>query len=130
MSNKDIEIYSEALKRKAEENKSTQDLTYSRDKSREKPRDFPRGNARAYTRDKPRGLSRAYLRELPTRDEIQEFNFLLRDEFKVKVQAELPHHWKDEIEEISRRQKIQKLELYRFIFGEFLGKIQRKKGDQ
>ena len=122
MSNKDIEVYSEALKRKKEETKptrkSTRDLTYPRDKSREQLRDLSRG------------ISRAYSRELPTRDEIQGFSFLLRDELKVKVQAELPHLWKDELDEISRRQKVNKLELYRFVFGEFLGKVHRKKGNQ
>jgi len=51
----------------------------------------------------------------------------LRDEFNVKVQAEVPHEWQDEFEDIARQLKVKRLELYRFILGEFLGKIQRKK---
>lgn len=80
---------------------------------------------------KPRRVSRTNpresLRELPTRDEIQEFSFRLRDELKVKVQAEVPHHWQDELEEVARLLKVKKLELYRFVIGEFLGKVKLKK---
>jgi hypothetical protein len=78
-------------------------------------------------RELPREKRREALRELPTRDEIQEFSFRLRDELKVKVQAEVPHEWQDEFEDIARRLKVKKLELYRFILGEFLGKVQRRK---
>ena len=126
MSNKDIEVYAEALKRKEKEDvtnptrKSTRELTYKRDKSLV--------NSRKHNRDMSRGISREYTHDLPTRDEIQEFSFRLRDELKVKVQAEVPHQWQDELEEISRQQHVKKLELYRFIFGEFLGKVRRKKG--
>ena len=66
--------------------------------------------------------SREKKRELPTRDEIQEFSFRLRDELKVKVQAEVPYQWQDELEETARRLKVKKLELYRYILGQFLGK--------
>lgn len=125
MSNKDIEVYAEALKRKEEEGtsptrKSTREHTYKRDKSLVK--------SRKQNRDVSRGISRDDPRDLPTRDEIQEFSFRLRDELKVKVQAEVPHQWQDELDEISRQQHVKKLELYRFIFGEFLGKVGRKKG--
>lgn len=125
MSNKDIEVYAEALKRKEKEETdptrvSTRELTYTRDKSL--------GKSRTQQRDVSRGISRKSTRELPTRDEIQEFSFRLRDELKVKVQAEVPHQWQDELDEISRQQHVKKLELYRFIFGEFLGKVRRKKG--
>lgn len=128
MSNKDIEIYSEALKRKEKEKtkawESTRDSTYPRDRSR----DNPRGQYNKQSRDEARGKSREKPRDLPTRDEIQEFSFQLRDEIKVKVQAEVPYHWQDELEEMSRKMNVKKLELYRFIIGEFLGKVQRKKG--
>jgi hypothetical protein len=83
----------------------------------------PRENPRERSREDPRGNSR----ELPTRDEVQEFSFSLRDELKVKVQAEVPHAWQDELEEVSRKMDVKKLELYRFILGEFLGKVRRKK---
>jgi len=94
--------------------KSTQKVTSTRDKSRE----VSRKKAHQHPREKSRTL--------PTRDEIQEFSFRLRDELRVKVQAEVPHGWQEELDEIARKLKVRKLELYRFILGEFLGKVERK----
>ena len=78
------------------------------------------------SRDKSSDNSRIKSRDFPTRDEIQEFSFRQRDELKVKVQAEVPHKWQRELEEIARQLNVKKLELYRFIIGEFLGKVKRK----
>jgi len=78
--------------------------------------------SRKSSRDISSEPSREKQRELPTRDEIQEFSFRLRDELKVKVQAEVPYQWQDELEETARRLKVKKLELYRYILGQFLGK--------
>ena len=86
-------------------------------------RSTSRDRSRATSREKPRGKSRG----LPTRDEVQEFSFRLRDELKVKVQAEVPHQWQEELYQIAQKLRVKKLELYRFIIGEFLGKVQRKK---
>lgn len=86
-----------------------------------RPRGIPRGQPRENSRTAWRGMAR----DLPTRDEIQEFSFRLRDEVNVKVQAEVPHAWQDELEEIAHRLDVKKLELYRFILGEFLGKVRR-----
>ena len=88
---------------------------------KEKPKNSTQKVTRS--REKSRGLSRS----LPTRDEIQMFSFQMRDEFKVKVQAEVPHNWGKELEELAIKLDVKKLELYRFIIGEFLGKVQRKK---
>lgn len=85
-----------------------------------------RDTSRDTLREKPRDTSRGASRNLPTRDEIQEFSFQLRDELKVKVQAEVPYRWQDELEELARQLHVKKLELYRFILGEFLGKVRRK----
>ena len=133
MSNKAISVYAEALKRKQGEeehqapvktetktetkttSKVTREPTRVRDRSRDVSRDAPRDNSRGKSRN------------LPTRDEIQEFSFRLRDELKVKVQAEVPHQWQKELEEMARELNVKKLELYRFIIGEFLGKVRRKK---
>ena len=60
-------------------------------------------------------------------DEIQEFSFRLRDTLKVKVQAEVPHDWQTELDEVARELNVKKLELYRFIYGEFLGKVREIK---
>jgi hypothetical protein len=82
---------------------------------------LPRDTSRDILREKPREKSR----DLPTRDEVQEFTFRLRDELKVKVQAEVPHTWQQELETVARELDVKKLELYRFILGEFLGKVER-----
>ena len=85
---------------------------------------------RATSRTTPRGNSRSRTHEnisLPTRNEIQEFSFKLRDELKVKVQAEVPPHWQKEFDDLAHNLGVGKLELYRYILGEFLGKVKRKK---
>ena len=109
MSNKTISVYSEALKRHdiEEQNNLTRDSTPKDTQTREPFSDIPREN----------------LRGRPTRDDVQEFSFRLRDELKVKVQAEVPHGWQKELEEIAREMDVKKLELYRFIIGKFLGKV-------
>ena len=88
-------------------------VTQPRDRSRETSREMTRKNTRT----------------LPTRDEIQEFSFSLRDELKVKVQAEVPHHWQKELDDLARDLNVKKLELYRYIIGDFLGKAKRSRGD-
>ena len=103
--------------------KPTRNVTQPRDTSRETSREKPRGQSSDQPRDTPRDISRG----IPSRDEIQEFSFRLRDVLKVKVQAEVPAGWQDELEQIARDLDVKKLELYRFILGEFLGKVQRKK---
>lgn len=85
-----------------------------------------RDNSRNTSSDIPREKSREKLREFPSRDEIQEFSFRMRDSLKVKVQAEVPHDWQTELENLARDLNVKKLELYRFIIGEFLGKVKRK----
>ena len=121
MSNKAVSVYAEALKRKQIEEKqnptqtTTQLTTWERKASSDLPRNLSRDG------------SRELLREYPTRDEIQEFSFHLRDELKVKVQAEVPHQWQKELEQVARQLNVKKLELYRFILGEFLGKVKNQK---
>jgi len=120
MSNKAVTVYAEALKRKEEEDKqkpaldSTSKVTWERERSSD------------LSRIETREPSRVKSRVCPTRDEIQEFSFQLRDTLKVKVQAEVPHTWQKELEDIARQLDVKKLELYRFILGEFLGKVKRK----
>ena len=126
MSNKAISVYAEALKRKQEEKEKQQVSRKATSKITRKTTRV-REPSRGSLRDTSRDHSRRKSRDLPTRDEIQEFSFRLRDELKVKVQAEVPHQWQNELEEIARELNVKKLELYRFIIGEFLGKVRRKK---
>jgi len=124
MSNKSVTIYAEALKREKSQTgetvtrKTTRQPTRSRDKVRDTLRDKSRGTVR----DNLRSTSR----DLPSRDEIQEFSFRLRDELRVKVQAEVPPQWQKELDKMAQDLDVKKLELYRFIFGKFLGKVRRK----
>ena len=142
MSNKAISVYSKALLRQVEdkilpesrrENELLRDSSRNklREKSRDKPRNMSRENPRNKPREKSRGKSRniprGKSRAFPNRDEIQEFSFHLRDESEVKVQAEIPYQWHTELEEITQHLNVKKIELYRFIYAEFLGKIRRKK---
>ena len=130
MSNKAISVYAEALKRKQKEEshqaskkaKTASKITRESTRARDRSHDISRGISRDNSRDNSRGKSRG----LPTRDEIQEFSFRLRDELKVKVQAEVPHQWQKELDAIARELDVKKLELYRFVLGEFLGKVRRK----
>ncbi len=128
MSNKSVTIYAEALKREKNETgetvtrKTTRQPTRSRDKVRDRVRDTSRDKSRGTVRDNLRRTSR----DLPSRDEIQEFSFRLRDELRVKVQAEVPPQWQKELDKMARDLDVKKLELYRFIFGKFLGKVKRK----
>ena len=87
----------------------------------------PPAHPRAHVREKSREVPRGQSRVVPTRDEIQEFNFRLRDERKGKVQAEVPYEWQEELERIALELRVKKLELYRYIYGAFLGKVGSKK---
>ena len=124
MSNKAITIYAEAMKRKQEEEQqltskpSTPNVTRKPTRARDQSRDT--------ARTRPRGKSRGKPRDFPTRNEIQVFSFRLRDQIKVKVQAEVPHQWHTELADIAQNLNVKKLELYRFILGEFLGKVRRR----
>ena len=135
MSNKAVTVYAAAMKRQQEEEerKPTRKSTRVRDNSRDNPRDMPRDKSRDKARDtsrgKPRDNTRGMSRALPTRVERQGFSFQLRDELSVKIQAEVPPQWKTELEETARELNVKKLELYRFIIGEFLGKVKRKDSD-
>lgn len=89
----------------------TQETTRTLDISRNASSDIPRKKFSKY----------------PTREEIQEFSFRLRDQVKVKVQAEVPYRWQKELDDLARELNVKKLELYRYMIGEFLEKVKRKK---
>lgn len=115
MSNKAISVYAQAAQREKQE------ASVPRISTPEVTRDAT--PARDLSRDNPREKSRKITRSLPTRDAIQEFSFRLRDELKVKVQAEVPHQWQQELDDLARQLNVKKLELYRYIIGDFLGKV-------
>jgi len=111
MSNRAISVYAQALQREKQEASATRISTPEVARDAAPARDLARDNPRENTRS------------LPTRDAIQEFSFRLRDELKVKVQAEVPHQWQQELDDLARQLNVKKLELYRYIIGDFLGKV-------
>jgi len=117
MSNKGISVYAEALQREKQEATTARVSTPEVTREPTPTRDLSRGVPRDNLRDIVRGL--------PTRDDIQEFSFRLRDELKVKVQAEVPHQWQQELDDLARQLNVKKLELYRYIIGDFLGKVEQ-----
>ena len=102
--------------------------TDQRDQPRAEPRANPREASRDLEREVRREPSRDLPRDLPTRDAIQLFTFQLRDEPNVKMQAEIPHHWQAELNRIALELNVKKLELYRYIVGQFLGKTAAGRG--
>ena len=136
MSNRAVSVYAEAMKRKQQEEKqiaperSASTLTRKPTRVRDKSRDKSRGKSRAMSRDTIRARPRGKSRDLPTRDEIQGFSFSLRDQLRVKIQAEVPHQWHTELADVAQNLKVKKLELYRFILGEFLGKVRRQQSPE
>lgn len=119
MSNKAISVYAQAMQREQEE--STQESTW---KTTREPTVKPTP-VLDNSRDIPREKSREVVHDLPSRDDIQGFSFRLRDELKVKVQAEVPHEWQQELDDLARKLNVKKLELYRYIIGDFLGKVEQ-----
>ena len=111
---------------KSNPSKVTSSRDLPSDKSRNNLRDNPREKSRERANQKTTKPSMDTSRTYPSREEIQRFSFQLRDELKIKVQAEVPHGWHKELDGIARKLDVKKLELYRFILGEFLGKVKRK----
>ena len=84
----------------------------------------------AQTSAQPRKPLRKSKRNAPTRNEVQEFNFILRDEWMEKVQVGVPKPWKTELEDMARKINVNRTELYRYIIGEYLGKVERGGGER
>lgn len=128
MSNVFAQLQAESEKQKQQlKEKSTSTSTHVRDNSRDNERETLRDKSRQMVMPDKSTQSIAEELALPTRDDIQLFNFQLRDELKVKVQAEVPHEWQRDLEDVARSLDVKKLELYRFIIGEFLGKVKRQR---
>ncbi len=124
MSNLFVDLLEEDQKQQNQlKGKAAEKDTFNRTQPRDNPRDRSSGKSRDHSRDTAPEASCTF----PTRDEIQEFSFHLRDALNVKVQAELPHEWQAELERIALDLRVKKLELYRYIYGTFLGKIKTKK---
>jgi len=37
----------------------------------------------------------------------------------------VPHEWQQELDDLARQLNVKKLELYRYIIGDFLGKVEQ-----
>ena len=47
-----------------------------------------------------------------------------------KVQVGVPKPWKTELEDMARKINVNRTELYRYIIGEYLGKVERGGGER
>ena len=89
MSNRAVSVYAEAMKRQQDAEKVKPPTPASR-KEKEVREATPKATREPtrvsdVSRERSRDTLRDKLRDLPTREEIQEFSFRLRDELKVKV---------------------------------------------
>ena len=126
MSNKAASVYAEAMKQNQTTRKTTSKPTGKTTGKATSANTQPRPQVSDKSREVTRSRSRKQVRQLPTRDEVQELSFRLRDSLNVKAQAEIPHEWQQELNGIAHDMNVRKLELYRFIYAEFLGKVARK----
>ncbi len=64
------------------------------------------------------------LRKLLSQDAIEELAFTLRKTPQGKVNANIPHEWKEDLDDLAFRLKVGKYELLTYIIGVFLGKVE------
>ena len=67
------------------------------------------------------------LSKLPATEEIEALYFSLRKEQKARVNADIPHAWKRELDTIANELEVGKYELMLYIIAQFLGKTKRNK---
>lgn len=60
---------------------------------------------------------------LPSKEVIEEFYFHTRNLPTKKENIELPFEWMKELREIGIKKGLKKVELHRYIYGQFLGKV-------
>ena len=125
MPTRPVSIYAEALRRQEQEgtdDRGSRPAASGVARSTGRRRGRPRGTTRSAVRDRARTVPTV----LPSKARIEEFSFALRNEPAAKVQAVVPQAWQQELGEIAQALRVEKLQLYRFILGEFLGKVRHK----
>ena len=65
------------------------------------------------------------LKDLNT-EEIEKFAFDLRKKPKVRVNADVPAEWKDQLDSLAHQLKVGKYELLLYMIAFSLGKVQRE----
>lgn len=133
MSNKQIEIYAQALKRQREEQKVKPQMGQEVSSGAEgrshgekiQNEDNPQ-NATQKVTQAPTQISNFLSKSLRTED-IEQLNFELRKVSKVRVNADVPHEWKKLIDDLAHELGVGKYELLMYVIGLYLGKVKRKK---
>ena len=132
MSNKSVSVYAEAMKRKQEEEKQqvskkaepevTQNAISGVDTSRDKPKGKLLG--RKSTRKSTQKVTHLlrYLSKNLSTDAMEGLSFGLRKTPKVRVNADVPAKWKEELDNIAHEKKVGKYELLLYVIAVFLGK--------
>lgn len=125
------QVAADTLQTSAQESTSpaTQTSAQPRTSSRKKPRKpatKEKLHRASHTKTPPPAINGASSAvQPPSRRDIQMTTFEVRDDYKVKVQTQVPPEWHEELHDIANDLRVGKTELYRFILGEFLGKVGR-----
>ena len=64
------------------------------------------------------------LSKLLTTDDVENLAFLLRRVTKARVNADIPHEWKERLDERAYRLKVGKYDLMLYIIAVFLGEVE------
>ncbi len=60
---------------------------------------------------------------IPTKQQLEEFSFKYRNLSTKNLNMELPKEWMKEVSNIANKMEIKKVLIYRYIIGQFLGKV-------
>ena len=64
---------------------------------------------------------------LPSTEEVEDLSYTLRKIPKIRVNADVPPDWKDQLDEIAYQLRVGKYELMLYVIGQFLGQAKRNK---
>lgn len=70
---------------------------------------------------KPDAVARSHT--LPSADEVEEMVFRLRKASKIRINADFPEAWKQELDEYAHQAGVGKYHLVMYAVGKMLGKI-------
>jgi hypothetical protein len=70
---------------------------------------------------------RKVVARMPSKDEVEEFNWKLRRERFQKFTTDIPSSWLKELNDMAYEMDVKKIELYRYMIAEFLWKVKRRK---
>jgi hypothetical protein len=69
----------------------------------------------------------SFLSNPPSTENIEKLNFQLRKIAKVRVNADIPLEWKDQLDDLAHTLRVGKYELLLYMIAVLLGKIEKQK---